>query len=663
MTVTLERIIYGTSEASDEVGIIAISDHLTPQDAALWRGITSLKPMDASTFAASRAFGIFAGPGERSVWACAYRSAGRTFFEYIVLPREVIASLAGNLAPLVGLVVSPADEQAHSARIAPVKLNSTAHWTPPQRRAQVEALLARGMDMNQALRLLGAALHERGLMIHDFPADTDSRLSVVQGLMALLPARSRPDLTFSTNRHEKTMTQARVVFAPASIVTGRLLANWATHTFPDDEALEAPFIRRLIALWKGDLGAFLSAIDQMDSIASTLVVNRNLQNSLTVVAERHALDAQILAGEDAPPEALKAVMNDIPPEGDLKRLYAERLLAHALEARDADAALIVARVMDDDPELDRVLYAQLETDLDTQPDAVYSFVRTRLSGGGEDDGGRWAARLKAAALASLRVAITDGDGETAINWLRLVAREPASYDLGEVLHNGILGAGAREHRAGRGAGARPAGGAARPGGARNPARRRRPAGGAPQRAGAALRQGEGDPIAILQLYGVEVFLVALAQAHGRSQRCHVFTAGTIAQVWAITSRRVQWRHVQCRAHRHRADQQWGGVAARRRAGNPARCDAARRRDDLSHQLIHQISQRDDFPALVVNAMSQSERSDSEALALIAQMIAVGDLTSRRRSTYTSACWSPGTGVVRRSKSWSSWRAPSSSTRT
>ncbi|MFN8450161.1 MAG: hypothetical protein U0521_16645 [Anaerolineae bacterium] len=629
MTVTLERIIYGTSEASDEVGIIAISDHLTPQDAALWRGITSLKPMDASTFAASRAFGIFAGPGERSVWACAYRSAGRTFFEYIVLPREVIASLAGNLAPLVGLVVSPADEQAHSARIAPVKLNSTAHWTPPQRRAQVEALLARGMDMNQALRLLGAALHERGLMIHDFPADTDSRLSVVQGLMALLPARSRPDLTFSTNRHEKTMTQARVVFAPASIVTGRLLANWATHTFPDDEALEAPFIRRLIALWKGDLGAFLSAIDQMDSIASTLVVNRNLQNSLTVVAERHALDAQILAGEDAPPEALKAVMNDIPPEGDLKRLYAERLLAHALEARDADAALIVARVMDDDPELDRVLYAQLETDLDTQPDAVYSFVRTRLSGGGEDDGGRWAARLKAAALASLRVAITDGDGETAINWLRLVAREPASYDLGEVLHNGILTA---QERA-----------CSEPDVAQALvllAVRRDPAAletlladdallaALPNGLGAALRRGEGDPIAILQTYGVEVFLVALARALD-ARNPAAFTAGPIAQVWAIYASGAS------NGGAYSAERIVTGLINTGAAWLPA--DALEtllgamlrdRRDDLSHQLIHQISQRDDFLALVVNAMSQSERSDSEVLALIAQMIAVGDLTQQ-----------------------------------
>lgn len=628
MTVTLERIIYGTSDSSDELSILAVSDHLTPQDAALWRGITSLKPMDEPAFEASRAFGIFAGPSDRFVWACAYRSAEKPYFEYLVLPRSLLTDLAGNLAPLVALYDSPADELAHAARVPVVELNSTEGWTAAQRGAQVDALLASGIDIPRALHLLGAALHERGLVIHDFPGDTQVRLALVQGLMALLPAHSRPDLTFSTNRHEKTMTQARIVFAPASVVTGRWLANWGTQTFPEDDVLESPFIRRLLALWSGDLGAFLSAIDQMDSIASTLVVSRNLQNSLSVVAERHALDAQIEAGEDAPPEALKAVMKDIPPEGDLKRLYARRLLRHALEARDPDAALIVAHAMDEDPELDRSLYEQLEADLDTQPDAVYSFVRTRLSSGA-DEGGRWEERLKAAALSSLRVAIVDGDAETAINWLRLVAREPASYDLGEIVHHGILSA---QERA-RG----------------EPdlaqallllAVRRDPAAletlladdallaAIPNGLGAALRKGEGDPLTILQTYGVEVFLVALARAL-EAQNPALFTAGTLAQLWAIYVSGAS------NGGAYSAERIVNELIARGVSWLPAEALETLlssilrdKRDDLSHQVIHQASGRDDFLSVVVNSISQGERSDSEALALIAQMIAVGDLTQQ-----------------------------------
>lgn len=625
MTVTLERIIYGTSDTSDDIGILAISEHLTPQDAALWRGITSLKPMDEPTFAASRAFGIFSGPSERFVWACAYRNAGKAYYEYVVVPREVLVNLAGNLTPLVDLISQPAADPAQGSRIAPLRLSAVSHWTAAQRRAQVDGMLARGIDIPHALRLLGAALNERGLMIHDFPADTEARLAVIRGLLALLPSLSRPDLTFSTNRHEKTMTQARIVFAPASVITGRWLVDWGAQTFPDDEVLETPFIRRLLGLWKGDLGLFLSAIDQMDSIASTLMVNRNLQNSLTAVAERHALDAQIMAGEDVPLEAIKAVMKDIPPDGELKRLYAERMLTQALDARDPDAALIVARAMDEDPDLDAVLYEQLVRDLDTQPDAVYSLVRTRLSTG-EDPDGRWAERLKTAALASLRVAILDGDAETAINWLRLVAREPASYDLGEVVHNAILSAQERARSEPELAQA-----------LLLLAVRRDPEAleilladdallaAIPNGLGAALSRGEGDPIVILQTYGVEVFLVALARAL-EAQNPAMFTTGTMTQLWAIYASGASNGGVYT-AERTVTQLISGGVAWLPAEALETLLGAMLhdRRDDLSHQVIHQAHEREDFLSIIVNAISQSERNDSDSLALIAQMIAVGDL--------------------------------------
>ena len=628
MTFTLERIIYGTTDSSSEMSILAISDHLTPQDASLWRGITSLRPMDAPSFKASRAFGIFAGPTDRFVVACAYQIEQKPFYEYVVLPRDLLTALAGNLAPLLALFDKPSDAVQHTARIAPVKLNSTEAWSAQQRRAQVEALLGRGLDMPQAVRLLGASLHERGLMIHDFPPDTEARLTVMRGLMALLPAQARPDLTFSTNRHEKTMTQARIVFAPSSAITGRWLANWPTKTFPDDEVLASPYIKRLLALWKGDLSAFLNAIDQMGSVAATLMINRNLQNSLTVMAERHALDAQILAGEEIAPEALKVVMKDIPPEGDLKRLYARRLLEQALDARDADAALIVARAMDDDPALDQSLYRELERDLSSRPDAVYSFVRTRL-GTGVDPEERWAVRLKVAALASLRVAILDGDAETTINWLRLVAREPASYDLGVVVHYGILSA---EERA-----------RSEPDLAQAlillAVKRDQAAldvlladevllAAVPNGLGNALRSGAGDPASLLQTYGVEVFLVGLVRA--LEARCpDLFTAATMEQLWSLYTSGAANGSAYSAERVVKALSASGATWLPTEALETLLGGMLRdKRDDLSHQVIHQVSQRQDFLSVVVGAMSQSDRSDSESLALIAQMIAVGDLSQQ-----------------------------------
>ena len=318
-----------------------------------------------------------------------------------MLPRQLLLDLAGNLAPLLALFEQPPDDNSRAARIAPIKLPHAEAWQPAKRRAAVDVLLTQVGGVPQALKLLGAALHERGLLIQDYAADTDARLALVKGLIALLPGRVRPDLTFSTNRHEQMLTQARVVFAPSSVVTGRWIANWNTQTFPNGETGLIPYIQRLTKLWNGDIPAFLEAIDQMDALAVGALTNRNLQSSLTVMAERHALDAQIRAGEEVSPEAIKAVMKDIPPEGDLKRLYAKRLLKYALDERDTDAAQIVARLMDEDDQLDSELYAQLQRDLTVRPDAVYSFLRARLSAAGarvlmgwEKDVERWVERLQ-----------------------------------------------------------------------------------------------------------------------------------------------------------------------------------------------------------------------------------------------------------------------------
>ena len=195
--------------------------------------------------------------------------------------------------PLLALFDHPAIDAIHDARMTPIKLPAAEAWLPQRRRAAIDALLTQAGGMTHALELLGASLHERGVLIQDFPEDTDARLALIKGLLALLPARVRPDLTFTTNRHEQTLTQARVGFAPSAIVTGRWVANWATGTFPGDDLPAIPYVERLTALWTGDIPAFLSAIDQMDTLAASALTNRNLQNRLTVIAERHALDAQI----------------------------------------------------------------------------------------------------------------------------------------------------------------------------------------------------------------------------------------------------------------------------------------------------------------------------------------------------------------------------------
>ena len=631
MTISLDRIVYGSPRAPEDNAdeLVGLTENLSPQDAILWRGLTSLQPMAGDSPAPTRAFGLFAGPGNGFVFACTYLQNGEPqlpVYEYILVGREILTVLAGNLQSLVTLFHEPAlPDQSLASPIEPAEIPDPISWKPEERRASLDALIENDpAQMSRAFTLLSAALHERGLLIYGYPADAEARVHVVQGLMALIPAPVRPDLTFSTNRHESISTQARVVFAERHVTSGRWTADWGTQTLPPSEA-QTPYVQHLQALWTGDVHTLLEQIDQMETIATNIPVDKTLQATLTAIAERHALDSRMTAGEEVEIDALKTALKEAPPQGELKQIYAAKLLHHGLEARDTDAAVIVTRLMDADPSLDSVLYDQLNDALQTQPDAVYAFIRARLSAALDE---KWLARLRTAALASLQIAITDGDSETVINWLRLVAREPATYQLTDVVHNSILAAQER---------ARTDPELAR--GLLVLAIRRDPEAAEtlmvddilmsvlPNNLGRALRDFDGDPLALLQAHGIETLLASLSRA-ARVQNPTMFTPVAVEQIWAVYVG-TQTLSASSREAAEQIMNAWITDSAAWLApdalGTLLTLALREHRDDLFHQLTRPLAQREDFIPLLAGALHRSGRTN-DMLALIAQILAVGDLS-------------------------------------
>lgn len=215
--------------------------------------------------------------------------------------------------------------------------------------------------------------------------------------------------------------------------------------------------------------------------------------------------------------------------GDVTRIESARqLLTAALENADLDAALLVARFVDQDPALDAALAPDFDQALHNQPDAVYRFVRARLALSPDE---RWRFRLRQAALAALHVAITDADAETVLSWLTLIAREPAQYDLSDVLHHGLLAAHTRALED--------------PTLARDIlliALRRDYAAASqfiadpdiraalPAELAGLLYGGASDALNVLSAYGSDVFLAALARA-AEDKRADSFTIPVIEQLW------------------------------------------------------------------------------------------------------------------------------------
>jgi hypothetical protein len=343
-------------------------------------------------------------------------------------------------------------------------------------------------------------------------------------------------------------------------------------------------------------------------------------------AERQALDARVLAGEAVAPDALKSALRGALPSEELKRAYAEMLLRHALDARDAEASGLVARLMDEDTALDESLEPLLEERLNTAPDEVYAFVRARLS---ESTNERWLARLKQAARSALDVAVTDGDAETTVNWLKLVSREPASYGLGDLLHSSLLAAGERAHADGE-LGRSLLGLSVR----RDPAAFETLLADPALLAvmnnnlGNVLRDHQGEVMTTLQNQGAEMFLVALTRA-AQARNPALFTSTSVDQLWAYYT----GAQASNPAPQYSADKlvtlllNEGAVWLDNTALQSLLTLTLRdKRDDLFVRLAHQLAERDNFTTLLGSALQKSARSETEINALVTQLTTSGDLS-------------------------------------
>lgn len=317
--------------------------------------------------------------------------------------------------------------------------------------------------------------------------------------------------------------------------------------------------------------------------------------------------------------------------GSVDRLrLAERLLDHALRERDAATAQMLAGLMDAEPVLDEALWPRLNRHLSTLPDAAYAFIRAHVSARPDVDE-RWLVRLKSAALAALRVAILDTDTDTLLNWLKLIAREPAYYGLSEVLRNAIPAA----HAVARQRGTPPD--LAR--GLIIMAARRDPScaqglltdtgllAALPDPLGPALRDQQGDPAVLLNLYGSEVLLMALHRAAAR-RATTLFTPFAVETVWSLTHSEGNSAAAQSAAATILADWLNGGDGWLHTPALTMLLTLALRdqRDDQFLRLVRALRERADFPALLATAFSRSARPVADVLALTAQLLAIGDLT-------------------------------------
>ena len=456
MTTTLEYVILGytiTPGPNDKtLELLAYSEGVPLQDKTRYRTLVDLEPMPHADERQSQAIAMIGYDAETAILARSHYQRGDPnlpVYQYILIPYDILSGIGGRLTPLQTLIDKPIPVyQVSHMTVAPLTLPTIATGNLNIRIVQIERLISGLLDnrFQLVLTLLGAVIHERHLLIRNFPLDLDQRLDLVQGLRMLLPSAAAMRMSFTSYCTTLANDTALLAFADTLDDTSRWVFDWDEPRVIS-AVLEHPYIQLLQSQWNNNISDLVTEIKPMDILSLSFVHDDHFEDALISLTERFRLDQQVHRDESVETEAMiHALESDAPPQGRLRYQYIKKLLQNALNNRDTVAGKRVAQELNRDANLEESLSGLFDEMLESQPDTVYVFIRNRLNNFGVDE--RWLPRLKVAATQSLDVAIDEGDIPTLASWLELIAREPQAYELDDVLKQGILTAQPRAHQDG-----------------------------------------------------------------------------------------------------------------------------------------------------------------------------------------------------------------------
>ncbi|MCY4071708.1 MAG: hypothetical protein OXG60_10430 [Chloroflexi bacterium] len=442
---TLDYLMAGYRE-DDALVVLARSEVFPVDDAAQCRRQLSLEPMTLDDSSNAPALAFSKSDDERAMLVYAWspdRKDGSACYQYVSIPYDLLRPKIAGLQWLLDNLPLDVAPDGDSGTILALPDSADALATKPENRFGTVLNELLEVDFDLAMTLAGALLHERKLMIRNFPADFEQRLDLVAGLRGLLPEAATVKLSFSTNDLQTQLEPPHIVFSDSDDDTPYWILNW-NNPEAKAGAREHPYVRLLSAWWREDSDTFADRIDSLEALTVAAMGDGDLSVALGAVAERHLLDQKTLTEDALETGAMiGALSSAAPPTGELRLRYLRKLLENALHNRDVVAGKRIAEELEEDARLEAELAGLFDEMLESQPDTVYVFARNRLNHLGIDE--KWIPRLQAAARDSLEVAIEEGDVPTLISWLELIAHEPLSYQLQDILRDGVLSSIERAH--------------------------------------------------------------------------------------------------------------------------------------------------------------------------------------------------------------------------
>lgn len=351
------------------------------------------------------AWAIVRGKSVPFIMLQAQRGAGgQSMLHCVVVQSDVLRALGGNLDVLRGWVEKEMPTYDRLGDRLP--LLDIPQEGPPAAEEQIEHILElmtythNRIDVIESL--LAAVVGGVQMIVLGAPASLEPRVNFIKGLLALLPPPARFGVTFATHSELNTPVDAQIRFLadepppPETLVfnwadaqiSGTLVEDGYSHFIISQLRLDAELVIKEtqaltpIAAWRIRLGEPLAAALAYASYRKAL--DRALQNNLPVEID----------------DVSNVLAQDRTLDGDLRRLYANHLLAFSLALGNMQYADPLAVLMRQDDEIETASFRRLEEALNEgQAELVYSTLTRWLGNPMGPQGKGWVQLAHKAILA------------------------------------------------------------------------------------------------------------------------------------------------------------------------------------------------------------------------------------------------------------------------
>jgi hypothetical protein len=365
-------------------------------------------------------------------------AAGEHITHVVLLPSELIRTLSGNLQALLPLIqpTMPTYDSAGSI-LALLPFTADPPAAPQQTSAMLALMSATRDRIGTIETLLAAVITGTPLLIQGAPPELETRLTAIEGIMALLPPPARSGVTFATHAAPPRRAETAITFYPdGETPEGALVYRWNEPNVAGEKPTD-DYARYITSQLRLDTALVLEQTNALTPVAGWRIRRGDsLGEALRYAAMRLRIDNAVLGNQPVELDDAAQVLADDPTLTDELRLaYVNHLLKLALPLEALDHLRALGRIARGNPDLENVLLGQIEEALNANvhAGAIYRALVDWVATGTGFTGMFWTEQIQRAAKLYADALVKAGDTAALATFLREAAAAPASAQVAPTL--------------------------------------------------------------------------------------------------------------------------------------------------------------------------------------------------------------------------------------